>query len=674
MFFRIRCFFPFPSFRVVILLGVLFGGMFFPPRGLPEAASEMLPQVLVTASPLEEEVLELPGSLEVLYPEKSAGEGKSLGDLLEEAVGVQVVRSYGRGGYTVASVRGSTSSQVIVYLDGLRMNLESDAAFNLQDIEADDVARIEIYRGHVPAMFGISGMGAVINVLTKAPTNKPQGSAGLRLGSLGEQAFSGSWSAPLGEGRFRGSLSLEGYGGDFSYWNDNNTAYNPRDDYQATRQHNGYSTENLFLRWEDDLWKVFFRAQARDQDLPLPAPGNDKGPWDALGNPLAARVESSRMDLGVETERLWGEVLATWRMEYLSQVREFFDPWDQMGMYNQRYNRYDTERTALSGAFKALVGERHALEFRMDWSSENLDMKGDGIATLSDSRGSYSRSRSNYVLQDSIFLLPDQSLVVEPLLRWNQVDGEGHLSWSLGASWNFRENWYLKGSGGYSHRAPNLYEMYGDGSMIVPNADLAWEEGFQWDLGLYWAREGEGWSSRVGLTSFVLDTDNLIEFVMINPRYGVYQNMGKAFISGMELESAFSWDDWSLALSYTWMEGENRSPGYRYGQPLPNRPEHALYGRLSRALSPELLAFGEVIHTGENYFDDAGSILYGDCTQWNLGLKWQFRKEATLGLGVRDLLDATSEITFQPIGYGPERLAWYPLPGRTWYLSLSWRF
>jgi outer membrane receptor protein involved in Fe transport len=296
------------------------------------------------------------------------------------------------------------------------------------------------------------------------------------------------------------------------------------------------------------------------------------------------------------------------------------------------------------------------------------------VPTLASSLGSYSRNRSNYVLQDSIFLLPDQSLVVEPLLRWNQVDGEGHLSWSLGASWNFRENWYLKGSGGYSHRAPNLYEMYGDGSMIVPNAGLDWEEGFQWDLGVYWAREGEGWSSRVGLTSFVLDMDNLIEFVMINPRYGVYQNMGKAFISGMELESAFSWDAWSLALSYTWMEGENRSPGYRYGQPLPNRPEHALYGRLSRALSPELLAFGELIHTGENYFDDAGSILYGDCTQWNLGLKWQFREDATLGVGVRDLLDTTSEITFQPLGYGPERLAWYPLPGRTWYLSLSWRF
>ena len=645
-----------------------------PSQGLSRAASETLPQVLVTASPLEEEILELPGSLEVLYPEKNAGEGKSLGDLLEEAVGVQVVRSYGRGGYTVASVRGSTSSQVVVYLDGMRMNLESDAAFNLEEIGADQVERIEIYRGHVPAMFGISGMGAVISVITKAPGKEPRGSVGIRLGSLGERGASGSWTAPLGKGRFLGSLSLEEYEGNFSYWNDNNTAYNPGDDYEAIRQHNGYRAENLLLRWEDELWKVRFGWNARNQDLPLPAPGNDKGPWDALGNPLGARVESSRMDLGIVTERLWGEVLATWRMECSSQVREFFDPWDQVGMYNQKYNRYDTERTALSGAFKALAGDRHALEFRMDWSSERLDMEGDVRSSISGESGSYSRNRWNYVLQDSIFLLPNQSLVVEPLLRWNQVDREGHLSWSLGMSWNFRENWYLKGSGGYSHRAPNLYETYGDGSMIVPNTDLAWEEGFQWDLGIYWAREGEGWSSRVGITSFVLDMENLIEFVMINPRYGVYENIGKAFISGVELESAFSWDHWSLVLSYTRMDGENRSSGYRYGNPLPNRPEHALYARLSRSFSPELLVFGEVLHSGENYFDDAGSILYGDCTQWNLGLKWRFREDCTLALGVRDLFDTTSEISFQPIGYGPERLTWYPLPGRTWYLSLGWSF
>ncbi len=659
-------------FQTLLFTCLFFGRTLLFPGGVFGAVSETLPQVLVTASPLEEEVLELPGTLEVLYPEKNTGEGKSLGDLLEEAVGVQVVRAYGRGGYTVASVRGSTSSQVMVYLDGMRMNLESDAAFNLEEIGMDQVERIEIYRGHVPAIFGVSGMGAVINVVTRAPGKEASGSAGIRLGSLGEEAFSGTWTTPLGKGRFRGSLSLEGYDGDFSYWNDNNTAYNVGDDYEATRQHDGHSAKNLLLRWEDDLWKLHFRWNDRDQDLPLSAPGNDKGPWDAEGNPLGARVASSRTDVGIATERLWGEVLASWRLEYVSQVREFFDPWDQMGMYGQEHNRYDTERTALSGVFSAQMGDRHALEFRMDWSSENLDMEGDVVSAVSG--GSYRRNRSNYVLQDSIFLLPDQSLVVEPLLRWNEVEGEGHLSWSLGMSWNFRENWYLKGSGGYSHRAPNLYETYGDGSMIVPNEDLAWEEGFQWDLGMYWAREGDGWSSRVGLTYFELDMENLIEFIMINPRYGVYENIGKAFLSGVELESAFAWDRWNLALSYTWMDGENRSSGYRYGNPLPNRPEHALYARLSRNLSSSLLAFGEAIHTGENYFDDAGSILYGDLTQYNLGLKWQFQEDCILGMGVRDLFDKTSEICFQPVGYGPERLTWYPLPGRTWYLSLTWSF
>ena len=91
----------------------------------------------------------------------------------------------------MASVRGSTSSQVAVYVDGVLMNLGSEAAVDLSSIPVDDVERIEVYRGYVPAQFGAQSMGGVINVVTKNP-RKPQTALSLGVGSFG---------------RFKGTLS-----------------------------------------------------------------------------------------------------------------------------------------------------------------------------------------------------------------------------------------------------------------------------------------------------------------------------------------------------------------------------------------------------------------------------------------------------------------------------------
>ena len=103
------------------------------------------------------------------------GEQKNLPELLKQVPGLHIIELKGRGAYTTASVRGSTASQVAVYVDGVLMNLGSEAAVDLSTIPVENVERIEVYRGYIPARFGGASMGGVINIITKNPDGKGKG-------------------------------------------------------------------------------------------------------------------------------------------------------------------------------------------------------------------------------------------------------------------------------------------------------------------------------------------------------------------------------------------------------------------------------------------------------------------------------------------------------------------
>ena len=112
-----------------------------------------------------------------IKPQEMKGEQKNLPELLKQVPGLHIIELKGRGAYTTASVRGSTASQVAVYVDGVLMNLGSEAAVDLSTIPVENVERIEVYRGYIPARFGGASMGGVINICllyTSARRRLPQ--------------------------------------------------------------------------------------------------------------------------------------------------------------------------------------------------------------------------------------------------------------------------------------------------------------------------------------------------------------------------------------------------------------------------------------------------------------------------------------------------------------------
>lgn len=630
---------------------------------------ELPPEEVSAASEKEDVQILSAGSVSLVRPEEMKGEQKTLPELLKEVPGLHIVEAKGRGAYTVASVRGSTAAEVSVFIDGVMMNLGSEAAVDLSAIPVDNVERIEVYRGYVPARFSGAAMGGVINIITKNP-DKPGFSLSAGIGSYGLFKTNFSAASSLGGGNFFFGANYESNRGDFSYRNDNNTPYVPEDDYTAERQNNGYKNMNFLGKWSDKNWSVRLGWERNDKELPYAAPGADK-PNSRPG----ANLDTDRLDFSVARRQRSGKLEWGLRADYLHQNKKYDDPSNVVGSWTEQHNTYITDRVgfALDGTYS--LGKNHLLEFLADYANEKLNAEGDIVTTfggISDFR----REAADFHIQDTINLDKNGSLTLTPIVRWNMWSGSGKFSFAAALGKDFGNGWSMKISGGKYNRAPNIYELYGDGAFVRPNQNLRWEEGIQWDAGIMWHGKVGITDLAASLTYFGRNSDNLIEYMMTDPRYGRYYNIGKASVNGVEFETNAMVKKWNFRLSATWMRAINKTEGYRDGKQLPNRPEFEGFFRISRSIfnNDMGLAFAELNYIGENYYDETESIKMDNMLTVGLGLKYSFTEKCRVVFGVKDLFNSSPDAKMYAVVNGPSRTMWYPLQGRTFYLTLTWDF
>lgn len=259
-----------------------------------------------------------PGTVTVIRPEEYKGEQKDLPDLLKMVPGVHVREVNGKGQYTVVTVRGSTAAQVGVFVDGVMTNLGGDAAVDISTIPVKNVERIEVYRGYIPARFGGTFIGGVINVVTKKPT-KANISAELGKASFGGKSASLEVVSPLASGSLLVGLNYEAAKGDFPY---KNYAYNEEnqqniqssvtfkqkevDELKSSLDINNWNRKNIESLYNDDEIPKNVRDQYIDSSGQV-----DSGAWlDFVrsGGLIQAEIEYTK-----EKAREDAQVDKTWK-------------------------------------------------------------------------------------------------------------------------------------------------------------------------------------------------------------------------------------------------------------------------------------------------------------------------------------------------------------------------
>src|SRR5699024_6420487 len=107
-------------------------------------------------------------------------------ELLRYVPGVEVQSRGAFGTQSDFSIRGSTFSQILVMVYGIRLNATLAAAFNSNiPVRPSDIKRIEVLHGPAAAQYGAAAVGGVINIITcnfSKPTSKQHTDANINVG------------------------------------------------------------------------------------------------------------------------------------------------------------------------------------------------------------------------------------------------------------------------------------------------------------------------------------------------------------------------------------------------------------------------------------------------------------------------------------------------------------
>lgn len=175
-----------------------------------EKENELNP-VTVTASMIRQRASETGRNITVVKGEQFRDlPVHSLDELLRYLPGVEIQARGPMGSQSDIVLRGGTFQQVLVILDGMRLNDPNTGHFNSYiPIAPAEIERIEVLKGASSAIHGPDAVGGVINIITRSFAAK-NGAKALQLtagSGLGEY---GLWNADAGIVYSKNKLTLAG--------------------------------------------------------------------------------------------------------------------------------------------------------------------------------------------------------------------------------------------------------------------------------------------------------------------------------------------------------------------------------------------------------------------------------------------------------------------------------
>jgi vitamin B12 transporter len=498
------------------------------------------------------------------------GESKDIEEIIGNSVGVQVRRFGGTGDRSEISIRGSSSNQVVILLDGVRLNSAQSGAVDLSTVPIDLIERIEISRGGGSAQTGSGAIGGVVNIITKRAGGPPRTTA-----AFAGESF-GTWTGSATQtGNALGTEFALGYTG---FTTDGDWKFQaldreirigdggfdlPGPDGSIERVNNDSESHAAQLRLGRDLgsWghvslidNFFFRSAGQ--------PGTD-----ILGQSRRAHQRRTR---NVSSLRLEAAELTPFELDGDFRVFHRFD--------RSRF----TDKDPTLGAAIDSDNRNHSIGGRAGLSmgstigvvEQTFSLDGELRYDLlyADSQRDRDRRTLGLFIQDDISLF-DEALRLIPALRIDDTEGFG-TEWipRLGVIIRPLAWLELKGNVERSYRVPNFDELYFNEGSIRGNPNLDPEKAFNADVGFEIRFEKLGPASDMWLefAAFRNNIDDSIVFGVRPLGVVIAENTGRARAKGIELAGGFRIFDWvNVLANWTTLDAELRPSG----RPLQGRAD-----------------------------------------------------------------------------------------------------
>lgn len=173
-----------------------------------------LPAVTVTVNKMEEKLKDVPQAVTLITGEAIQEKGiRDIADLVREIPNLSSSFVYSND-INFRGINSSTftnTNPVAIYVDGVPQS--NRYAY---DALLENVERVEVLRGPQGSLYGKDAIGGVINIVTKAPTNRWTGQVGAELANQGGREVTASVNGPLVQDKLY--LSFSGKAHEQSGW------------------------------------------------------------------------------------------------------------------------------------------------------------------------------------------------------------------------------------------------------------------------------------------------------------------------------------------------------------------------------------------------------------------------------------------------------------------------
>ncbi|AIS10826.1 TonB-dependent receptor [Pseudomonas chlororaphis subsp. aurantiaca] len=557
----------------------------------------------------------------------------SVTDLLQRVPGVQVAQSGGRGSVPGIYIRGTSSAQTLVLVDGQRIGSSSSGDSNLQHLNIEQIERVEVLRGSRSVIYGSDAIGGVIQIFTRRSAEQglqPR----LHLGVGSHQ----SWERSIGlsggdqQTRFNLGASLDDTAGS------NRT----HESYASDRDDDAYRNQSLSLSlshafnddWEAGLNLLDNRGKS-EFDTPF-------GRFDSRTFESFPQKPYSEFAVSSFSSYIDGRINETWKSRLeLGHSENREKTFDKLSDERTVFNTY---RDSVNWQNDLTLDERNSLIVGGDWYQDRVNSS---TAFAEDSRW----NRAAFVQHR----FKAESFSTELGLRRDQnqqFGGQNSWSGTLTLPLNTDNDVLLTYSEGF--RAPTFNDLY---YPDFSNPDLKPETSKSYEL--QW-RSQLSESTRLETSLYRTDLEDAIIFGS-NSRP---QNVASARINGFEAALRQELFGWQSNLGLAIIDPRDRDTGHT----LARRARRTLSLDLDRQL--DRLGLGASWQAVSSSYDDlANQQRLGGYALLGLRSSWALNREVRLELKVDNLLDKSySRVLYSHDGaqYG------YREPGRAWMFGVTW--
>ena len=168
-------------------------------------------EIVVTASGFEQPRSETGQAIDIVDRDRlDQLQSATIADALRTVPGISIAPRGGLGSQTSAFIRGGSSAQTLVLIDGVRINdlTSPNGAFDFGALMTGNIDRVEVLRGPNSVIWGSQAIGGVVNVQSIVPTEGFAARIGAEYGSFDTKRLQANIAGTSGvlEGSVGGSF------------------------------------------------------------------------------------------------------------------------------------------------------------------------------------------------------------------------------------------------------------------------------------------------------------------------------------------------------------------------------------------------------------------------------------------------------------------------------------